>query len=219
MSVRLAPSLLASDLGSMARCAREASDAGAELLHFDVMDGAFVPNISFGPAFLKALRPYSRAEFDAHLMIVQPDRYIAEVAEAGAQVITVQVEACMHLQRTLSQIRAAGARAGVALNPGTPLDGLRYVMDDVDMILVMTVNPGFGGQSFLPAMLPKIAEARRMISETGRQIALQVDGGICTPNIRQVVEAGADTVVAGTCIFGHPGGTAAGVAALNAALA
>ena len=180
--IHLAPSLLASDFGHLADAGRSAEQAGAEFLHFDVMDGQFVPNITMGPTAVKALRPVSRAFFDVHLMIVQPERYIEDFARAGADGITVQVEACTHLQRTLAQIRKFGAKAGVALNPATPPVVLEYIMEDVDLILVMTVNPGFGGQAFLPAMLPKIARVRQMIENAAHPIHLEVDGGIAAPS-------------------------------------
>ena len=163
MSVEIAPSLLSADFGALAAAARDCEAAGAERLHFDVMDGQFVPNITFGAHPIRALRSVSRARFEAHLMIVQPDRFIDEIAKAGAQVITVHAEACVHLQRTLSQIREAGAEAGVALNPATPLDALQYVLADIDLLLIMTVNPGFGGQNYLPAMTEKIRRGRLLL--------------------------------------------------------
>lgn len=218
-SLRIAPSLLASDFGSLAQSARQAEEAGAEFLHFDVMDGQFVPNITMGPAAVKALRPVSRAFFDVHLMIVQPDRFIPDFAQAGADGLTVQAEACLHLQRTLALIREHGVKAGVALNPATPIDHLEYVLDDLDLILVMTVNPGFGGQKFLPAMIPKIARVREMIATAAHPIHLEVDGGISAQTARAVTEAGANVLVAGTAIYDHSEGVADGVRALRAAAA
>lgn len=216
--VVIAPSLLSADFGHFAEAAQQAEEAGAEFLHFDVMDGQFVPNITFGQAAVRALRPVSRARFDVHLMIVQPERYVEEFVAAGADSVTVQAEACQHLQRTLAQIRQAGAQAGVALNPATPPDVLEYVLDDLDLILVMTVNPGFGGQAFLPATLPKIRRVREMIAAVPHPIHLEVDGGISVETIGAVTEAGATALVAGTAVYGYPGGVTAGVRALRAAI-
>jgi ribulose-phosphate 3-epimerase len=215
--LKIAPSLLAADFGRFADAAREAEAGGAEFLHFDVMDGMFVPNISFGMGAVKALRSVSKAFFDIHLMIVQPERYVEEFVRAGADNVTVQAEACVHLQRTLAQIRKAGAKAGVALNPATPETALEYVLEDVDLILVMTVNPGFGGQQFLPATLPKIERVRRMIAGASHPIHLEVDGGIVPDTTRAVTAAGANVLVAGTSVFGHPEGTAKGIQSLRAA--
>lgn len=215
--LHIAPSLLASDFGNLAEAARVVERAGAEFLHFDIMDGTFVPNISMGMPAVKALRPVSKAFFDVHLMIVQPERYVEEFVRAGADSVTVQVEACLHLQRTLALIRHAGAKAGVALNPATPPETLEYVMDDLDMILVMTVNPGFGGQAFLPAMLSKVRKVRAMIAQAKHPIHLEVDGGIDAETTGPVTAAGANVLVAGTSIYGHTGGVAEGIQMLRAA--
>ncbi|MDW8290983.1 MAG: ribulose-phosphate 3-epimerase [Armatimonadota bacterium] len=216
--VLIAPSLLSADFANLGQAARAAREAGAELLHFDVMDGVFVPNITFGAQTVQALRHLSDALFDVHLMIVQPERYIEQFAQAGADIITVQAEACVHLQRTLAQIREHGVRAGVALNPATPLSAVEYVIPDIDLLLIMTVNPGFGGQQFIPEMLRKIARARAMLDEAGSDAWLEVDGGINGQTTPLVVRAGARVLVAGTSVFGHPEGVRAGVEELRQAV-
>lgn len=216
--VLIAPSLLSADFANFAQAARAAREAGAELLHFDVMDGVFVPNITFGPQTVRALRHHSDAIFDVHLMIVQPDRYIEEFARAGADIITVHAEACVHLQRVLAQIRECGVRAGVSLNPATPLDVIEYVLPDIDLLLIMTVNPGFGGQQFIPEMLRKIARARAMLDEAGSDAWLEVDGGINGVTTPMVVRAGARVLVAGSSVFGNPEGVRAGVEELRRAV-
>jgi ribulose-phosphate 3-epimerase len=201
--VKLAPSILAADLGRLAEEVHQVETLGAEYIHVDVMDGRFVPNITLGPPVVRAVRAATKAVVDCHLMIVEPERYVAEFANAGADIITVHAEASPHLQRTLHSIRELGKRAGVVLNPHTPEDILRYVMGDVDLILVMSVNPGFGGQSFLPLVLPKVRALRQMIDATGRDIDLEIDGGIGPDNARLVTDAGATVLVAGSSIFGQ----------------
>ena len=201
--VKLAPSILAADLGRLAEEVHQVETLGAEYIHVDVMDGRFVPNITLGPPVVRAVRAATKAVVDCHLMIVEPERYVAEFANAGADIITVHAEASPHLQRTLHAIRDLGKRAGVVLNPHTPEDILRYVMGDVDLILVMSVNPGFGGQSFLPLVLPKLRALRQMIDATGRDIDLEIDGGIGPDNARLVTDAGATVLVAGSSIFGQ----------------
>lgn len=175
--------------------------AGADWAHVDVMDGRYVPNMTIGPLVVKALKKSTKLPLDVHLMIVEPENYVAAFAEAGADIITVHAEACRHLHRVLQQIRSLGKRAGVSLNPSTPEDVLRYVLDMTDLVLVMSVNPGFGGQEFIPAMLPKIERLRRMIDASGNPIHLEVDGGIKPGTARKVIQAGADVLVAGSAVF------------------
>jgi ribulose-phosphate 3-epimerase len=202
--IRIAPSLLAADFSRLGEEVRAIEQAGADWLHLDIMDGHFVPNISFGPGLIKALRPHSKMPFDVHLMIAPADPYLAAFAEAGADLISLHPEAGPHLHRSLQTIRALGKKAGVVLNPGTPVDVLAHVMDLVDLILVMSVNPGFGGQSFISSQLSKIATLRQMITATGREIALQVDGGVTAKTAPDCIAAGADVLVAGTAVFGAP---------------
>lgn len=201
--LKLAPSILAADLGRLAEEVHQVETLGAEYIHVDVMDGRFVPNITLGPPVVRAVRAATKAVVDCHLMIVEPERYLEEFANAGADIMSVHVEASPHLQRTLHAIRALGKRAGVVLNPHTPEDTIRYVLGDVDLILVMSVNPGFGGQSFLPLVLPKLRHLRQMIDASGRDIDLEIDGGIGPDNARLVTEAGANVLVAGSAIFGQ----------------
>jgi ribulose-phosphate 3-epimerase len=201
--LKLAPSILAADLGRLAEEVHQVETLGAEYIHVDVMDGRFVPNITLGPPVVRAVRAATKAVVDCHLMIVEPERYLAEFAEAGADIMSVHVEASPHLQRTLHAIRALGKRAGVVLNPHTPEDTIRYVLDDLDLILVMSVNPGFGGQSFLPLVLPKLRHLRQMIDDSGRDIDLEIDGGIGPENAGLVTAAGANVLVAGSAIFGQ----------------
>ena len=213
---RVAPSILAADFARLGDEVRAVSEAGADYLHVDVMDGHFVPNITIGPAVVKALRPLSDKPFDVHLMISPADPFIADFAAAGADILTVHPEAGPHLHRTLQLIKSKGLRAGVALNPGTPAEAVDYVLDAVDLVLVMCVNPGFGGQSFIPAALDKIKALRRKIDAAGRPIEIEVDGGINAETAPLAVAAGADVLVAGTAVFrGGPEEYAANIARLR----
>jgi ribulose-phosphate 3-epimerase len=212
----VAPSLLAADFARLRDEVHAVEAAGADWLHLDIMDGHFVPAISFGPIVVSALRPHTRLPFDVHLMIAPVDPYISAFAEAGADHIIVHPEAGPHLHRSLQLIRSLGKQAGVALSPATSPEAIRWVMDLVDIVMVMTVNPGFGGQQFLDSQLAKIATVRTAIDAAGRPIALQVDGGINPATARRVIAAGADTLVAGTAVFGTPD-YAAAIAALRGA--
>jgi len=202
--IRVAPSLLAADFARLGEEVRAIEAAGADWLHLDIMDGHFVPNISFGPGLVKALRKHSGLPFDVHLMIAPADPYLAAFAEAGADLISLHPEAGPHLHRSLQTIRALGKKAGVVLNPATPVAAVEPVLDLCDLVLVMSVNPGFGGQSFIRSQLAKIAALRAMIAATGRDIALQVDGGVTAETARDCIGAGADVLVAGTAVFGRP---------------
>ncbi|TVQ98525.1 MAG: ribulose-phosphate 3-epimerase [Desulfovibrionales bacterium] len=200
----LTPSLLSSDFSRIGEELVALEQAGLEWVHWDVMDGAFVPNITFGPPVIKACRKRSGLFFDVHLMIQEPDRYLADFVDAGANMLCVHAEACVHLERTVSEISRLGAKAGVALNPHTPLSMVEYLLPQLDMVLVMTVNPGFGGQSFIPFTMHKVRRLRAMIQEIGAETFIQVDGGITPDNIRKLAEHGANVFVSGSAFFGYP---------------
>jgi len=219
MKVKIAPSLLSADLVQLGREVERAEAGGADALHFDIMDGHFVPNITFGPMVVRALRPLTRLPFIVHLMIENADLYIEECAAAGADLITVHQEACVHLHRTLELIRSTGAKSGVSLNPSTPLCTIEDILPSMDALLIMTVNPGFGAQEFIPGMVPKIRRARDMFVAVGRgETDIEVDGGIDANTCRAVVEAGANVLVAGNAIFRGRDGLEAAIAQMREAV-
>ena len=205
MSVIVAPSILSADFANLASEIKRAEEGKADWLHVGVMDGHFVPNLTIGAPVVKSLRKNTKLPLDVHLMITDPDRYLEDFAEAGSTYVTVHAEACTHLQRTLSQIRKLNMKAGVALNPATPPDVLSYVLADIDLVLVMSVNPGFGGQAFIPAVVPKVQVVRKMLDDAGRHDALiSVDGGINVETAKLVTAAGASVLVAGKSVYGAP---------------
>ena len=199
--IKLAPSILSADFARLLEDVKKVEKAGCEYLHIDVMDGHFVPNITLGPGIVKSLRKDVNMVFDAHLMIENPDNYIKEFADAGCDIIVVHQEACTHLHRTIQNIKSHGIKAGVALNPATPIETIKYVLQDVDMVLLMSVNPGFGGQSYIPVVTEKIKELKALIDKMNIDIDIEVDGGVKPSNIAEVVNAGANVIVAGSAIF------------------
>lgn len=200
--IKLAPSILSADFARLLEDIKKVEKAGCEYLHIDVMDGHFVPNITLGPSIVKSLRKDVDMVFDVHLMIENPDNYIQDFVNAGADIITVHQEACKHLHRTIQNIKSMGVKACVSLNPATPVETIKHVIDELDMVLIMTVNPGFGGQSFIDGMTEKIKEVRDLANERNLNIEIQVDGGMKPNNVHKAVEAGADVIVAGSAIFG-----------------
>jgi len=199
---KIAPSILSADFSKLGEEILAVEAAGADWIHIDVMDGHFVPNITIGPGPIQSLRKITRLPFDVHLMIENPERYIDSFADAGSDIITVHVEAARHLHRIIAHIRERGIKAGVSLNPATPLVQVEQMLNDVDVLLIMTVNPGFGGQKFINSALPKIRKAREMVNSTAPHVAIEVDGGVTLDNIKSIAEAGADIIVAGASVFG-----------------
>jgi len=198
---KLAPSILSADFTRLRDEIKAVEDAGADYIHIDVMDGHFVPNITVGPLIVEAIKNITSLPLDVHLMITNPDRYIKDFIQAGSKLLSIHMETCPHIQRTLNYIRELGVKPAVVLNPSTPLSTLEYTLEEVDMVLLMTVNPGFGGQKFIPRMIPKIKKLRRLIDEKSLAVELEVDGGINLENISQVSQAGADVIVAGSAVF------------------
>lgn len=199
--VKVAPSILSADFSRLAEEVKRVEAGGADLLHIDVMDGHFVPNITFGPPVISSLKGKTDLPFDVHLMIENPERYVDDFIEAGADIITVHVESTVHLHRLINYIKNQGIKPGVALNPSTPLTGLQYILDDVYMVLIMSVNPGFGGQTFIPGMIEKIKKLKDIVQQTNSKVLIQVDGGINEDNSPEIIKAGADILVAGSAIY------------------
>ncbi|MDM5327987.1 ribulose-phosphate 3-epimerase [Neobacillus sp. CF12] len=199
--VKIAPSILSADFARLGEEIAAVERAGADYIHIDVMDGHFVPNITIGPLIVEAIRPVTKLPLDVHLMIENPDQYIENFAKAGADYITVHVEACRHLHRTIHHIKSFGIKAGVVLNPATPVDSIEHILADIDMVLLMSVNPGFGGQSFIPEVLPKIRKVKKMADEKGKEIEIEIDGGVNPETAKLCIEAGANVLVAGSAIY------------------
>lgn len=217
--MKIAPSILSCDFARLGDEIAAVEAGGADWIHVDVMDGRFVPNITIGPLIVEAARRATDLPLDVHLMIDEPIRFVEDFARAGSEIITVHVEACTHVHRTIERIREVGARPGIALNPGTPLEMVTDVVANVDLLLIMSVNPGFGGQSYITASTRKLERARALLDEIGSQAELEVDGGASAANVAEIVGAGADVVVAGSAVYGHGDGAGAGVRAIRAAAA
>ena len=215
--MKIAPSILSADFARLSDEIGDIEEGGAEWVHVDVMDGHFVPNITIGPLIVDAARRSTNLPLDVHLMIKNPDHYVEAFVKAGADIVTVHQEACTHLHRTIQKIHELGAKAGVALNPGTSLETIRDVLPYLDLLLVMSVNPGFGGQSYIEESTAKLGRARAMLDEVGSDAELEVDGGVGVSNVEEIVSAGASVVVAGSAVYGHPDGAAAGVRAIRSA--
>lgn len=218
MSIVIAPSILSADLNHLAKQITEAVDAGADWIHVDVMDGSYVPNITFGPNIVKAVRKITDLPIDVHLMIVEPERHFQAFADAGTDHLTIHYETCPHIHRSLQQIRDLGMSPAIVINPGTPVNFLREITDVIDSVLIMSVNPGFGGQSFIPGSFDKIRRTKALLEETRAKATIQIDGGISSENIRACYESGASIFIAGSSIFRHPGGIRAGIKDLRDAV-
>jgi ribulose-phosphate 3-epimerase len=213
--VKLAASILSADFTRLGEQVKEAEAAGADWIHVDIMDGHFVPNITFGPLVVRAIRPVTKLPLDVHLMIEQPERYVADFAKAGADRLTVHVETCPHLHRTIQQIKELGCRAGVTLNPATSLSTLEEILPDVDLVLILSVNPGFGGQVYIPASTSKIARLRKMLDDIGSEAEIEVDGGVNTETVVEIVRAGATVLVAGSAVFNNKASVAENIRQLR----
>ncbi|WP_096189176.1 ribulose-phosphate 3-epimerase [Evansella halocellulosilytica] len=202
--IKIAPSILSADFSKLGDEIKDVENGGADYIHVDVMDGHFVPNITIGPLIVEAIRPVTTLPLDVHLMIENPDQYIPAFAKAGADIISVHAEASAHLHRTIHLIKETGVKAGVVINPATPVDMIKHVIEDVDLILLMTVNPGFGGQSFIHAVLPKISQVRKLVDESGKSIDIEVDGGVNKETAKLCIDAGANVLVAGSAVYNQP---------------
>lgn len=218
VEIKIAPSILSADFGRLGQQVEEAVQGGADYIHMDIMDGHFVPNLTIGPLVVKAIKPWSPIPLDVHLMISEPERYIEQFVDAGADIVMVHVEACLHLHRTIQQIKETGAKAGIAINPATPVSAIEEILPDVDQVLVMTVNPGFGGQAFITGMVEKIRRVRSMLDQRGLPADLEVDGGIGPTTAATVVRAGARVLVAGSAVYNDKSDVADSIAAIRSSI-